>query len=226
MTKAIVLLSGGLDSTVALFWAAKHYGEPPHAISFEYDQRCIYELSCVRRVLAHQAVASHVFANIGGKGVGLSGALVDRGVKLVADAPDGGAFLPGRNMLFLTLAAARATVVGATALVIGANADDAAGFPDCRYPALQAIQNALSQAFGDELQVVAPFVTDTKAGVVRQARALGAGCWKAVGETWSCYEGRVIRREDARPCGACRVCLVRTEAFRLAGETDPALPTP
>jgi 7-cyano-7-deazaguanine synthase len=212
-----------LDSTVALFWAAKNYGEPQHALSFEYDQRCIFELACVRRIVSRAPVQSHVFAHIGGRGVGLSGALVDRETKLVADEPDGGAFLPGRNVLFLTLAAARATMLGVSSIVIGANADDAAGFPDCRIDALLAIQAALSLSFGRELTVVVPFIADTKAAVVRRARSLGDDCWRAVGETWSCYEGRHIRREDARPCGACRACLVRAEAFRLAGETDPAV---
>lgn len=223
MTKAIVLLSGGLDSTVALFWAAAHYGEPPHAISFEYGQRNIFELECVRKILGHMAVASHVFVNIGGKGVGLSGALVDRDVPLVAEASDGGAFLPGRNILFLTLAAARAVKLGATQLVIGANVEDAAGFPDCRAGALTALDTALKMGLGADVTVVAPFITDTKQQIVRHAQTLGDKCWRAVGETWSCYEGRAVRRDEALPCGVCRACVVRAKAFKGANETDPAV---
>lgn len=219
---ALVLFSGGLDSTVALWWAAQNYGCPQHAISFEYGQRHIIELSAVKKIRARAPIATHAFANVGGQGVGLSGALVDRSVKLIADAPDGGAFLPGRNMLFLTLALLRGVMLNDLTLVVGCNADDAAGFPDCRFEALLAMQSALSLGLGRQVQVVAPFITDTKAAIVRMARGFGAECWSAVGRSWSCYEKGAIRLDEARPCGACRACLVRAAAFAAAGEPDPA----
>lgn len=214
---AIVLFSGGLDSTVALWWAAQNYGGPQHAISFFYGQRHAVELQAARKILEAAPVKSHIFASVNGIGLGLHGALVDHDAQLVATDPDGNAFLPGRNILFLTLAALRSAVIKDYTLIVGCNADDAAGFPDCRYHAILAMQSALTLGLGVPAQVVAPFITDTKSRVISAARSLGSDCWAAIGKSWSCYEGGVM------PCGACRACVVRAEAFRVAGETDPAL---
>jgi 7-cyano-7-deazaguanine synthase len=127
-------------------------------------------------------------------------------------------YVPGRNTMFLSLAASLADAIGAHAIVIGANALDYSGYPDCRPPFLDAFSKVAKLgtrvgAEGGSLKVLAPLLRLDKKGIVRLARRVGA----PLQLTWSCYAG------GARPCGTCDSCQLRAKGFREAGAEDPAL---
>jgi 7-cyano-7-deazaguanine synthase len=212
--KAVVLLSGGLDSTVALWWARRQ-GWSCEAITFQYGQRHAREFSSARAVARLARVPLHVvrFA-LPWSGSSLTNRrrpLPRRNSsKIGAGLPS--TYVPGRNTIFLSFALSLADEIGAEALVIGANAVDYSGYPDCRGPYLRAFEKAalLGSRTGDEggtLKVVAPLVSLTKAGIVRLGRRLGA----PLERTWSCYAG------GRRPCGTCDSCVLRDKGFLEAG---------
>lgn len=223
MTKAIVLLSGGQDSTTCLFWARPRWAEL-HAVSIRYGQRHAVELEAAREIGELAGVASHVFLDLPALGqladsaltgegdVGATGPHTDRGVKLPAT------FVPGRNALMLTLASARAVQVGAHDVVCGVCETDFSGYPDCRGEFLEALQPALELAMPESarpLRLHAPLLSMTKAAEVLLAREL-LGCWDALAKTVTCYRGE-------RPgCGACPACQLRARGFAAAGYPDPA----
>jgi 7-cyano-7-deazaguanine synthase len=127
-------------------------------------------------------------------------------------------YVPGRNTMFLALAVSLADSCGAEAIVIGANALDYSGYPDCRGPFLKAFSSVarLGTKRGDEhkpLRILAPLLTLDKKGIVRLARRVGA----PIEATWSCYAGQ------SQPCGRCDSCRLREKGFREAGMPDPAL---
>lgn len=194
-----VLLSGGLDSTVALYWA-RDRGSAVSAWSVDYGQKHRNrELSSARRIAALAEVPHR-----------------ELGAKIPWAPMTGGVVLPGRNIILLSMVAAQVATRsggGRVEVVIGANQADYEGFPDCRPEFLAAAGRAIGLGLGVEVSVVAPFILDSKASLVRSARALGA--WDAVAISWSCYEGG-----DA-PCGACAACVKRAEGFAQAGEVDP-----
>src|SRR5258706_8721463 len=188
--KAVVLLSGGLDSTVALWWARRR-GFDCHALSFVYGQRHRRELRAARTVAQIARVPLHVvrFA-LPWSASSLTNrraALPRRGAhKIGPGIPS--TYVPGRNTIFLSFALSLADQIGAGALVIGANAVDYSGYPDCRGPYLRAFEKAarLGSKIGVEgkkLSVVAPLVRLTKAKIIRLGRKLRA----PLGKTWSCY---------------------------------------
>ena len=191
----VVLLSGGLDSTVALFVARERW-QDVRAISIDYGQRHRRELDAAARVAALADVPHRVLT------------------VSWPWPPMQGDVVPGRNTMLLTLAATHdAARGGSCRVVIGACAADAAAFPDCRLAYLLAAQQALSLGLGVPVEIVAPFIDRTKAQIVREARRLGA--WDAVAASWSCYAG------GAAPCGQCGACRYRAEGFAEAGEVDP-----
>lgn len=218
MTKAVVLLSGGLDSTTCLYWA-KARGWRPLALSVAYGQRHARELASARRV-ARAAGVELREVRLSLPWLGVS-SLVDRSARL----PDlslprigrGGVpstYVPGRNTLLLSLAASLADAEGAGAVVIGANVLDYSGYPDCRPAFLRAFETVARRGTrATRLRVLAPLLRLDKSGVVRLALKLGA----PIGLTWSCYRG------GRRPCGRCDSCKLRAKGFAEAGRTDPAL---
>lgn len=193
----VVLLSGGLDSTVALFWARERWADVT-AMSVDYKQKHRRELRS----------AAHVAALAG----------VPHSVKRL-EYPwpvMHGPVLLGRNSVLLMIAASHAAAKGggeACGVVIGACQADALLFVDCRAEYLLAKQRELTLGLGVEVGLVAPFVDRTKAQIIQEARRLGA--WEAVAASWSCYEGG-----DA-PCGECGACRYRAEGFQQAEEVDP-----
>lgn len=195
--KTVVLLSGGLDSTVALFWARERWADVS-AMSVDYKQKHARELVAARAVAA------------------LAGVALEQKELRFPWPPMCGPVLPGRNGVLLHIAGihagSRAGGDGAR-VVIGACAADAAGFVDCRPEYLLAKQCELSLALACPMEIVAPFVDRTKAQIVREARRLNA--WDAVAVSWSCYVGG-----DA-PCGLCGACGYRAQGFAEAGEVDP-----
>lgn len=198
-TQSVVLLSGGLDSSVALAWAAST-GRRPVALSVHYGQRHERELRSAASVASLFGVAHEV-----------------RRLEFPWAIAQGSPVLPGRNLVLLTLAAAygASRYAGDIEVIIGACAADAAGFPDCRPRFLKAASDALSAGFDRKVEVVAPFVDRTKAQILLIAQKLDA--WAAVAASWSCYEG------GEHPCGRCGACRYRAEGFAEIRKEDPCL---
>jgi 7-cyano-7-deazaguanine synthase len=220
--KAVVLLSGGLDSTTALFWA-KSQGYAPVALAVRYGQRHVRELRAARAVAAEAGAPFHAvtLALPWLKGSSLTNAglsLPSVAEEKIGRGPIPSTYVPGRNTMFLSLGVSLADAAGAEAVVIGANAYDYSGYPDCRPPFLQAFARVarLGTRRGSEgkpLEILAPLLRLDKKGIVRLARRVGA----PLGLTWSCYAGL------SRPCGRCDSCKLRAKGFREAGAEDPAL---
>lgn len=222
--RAVVLLSGGLDSTTAAAWA-KAEGYDVYALSFDYGQRHKKELASARAVgrklgaKGHQVLALPI-GKLGGS------ALTDKRMA-VPDAPASAkaigsaipsTYVPARNTVFLSFALGYAEVVGASAIVIGANALDYSGYPDCRPEYLEAFERMANLATkagveGRTVKVLAPLLHMTKRDIVETARRLKA----PIGATWSCYRG------GRRPCGTCESCVLRAKGFAEAGVADAAL---
>lgn len=225
MTRAIVLLSGGQDSTTCLFWARTMFDEVV-ALSVFYGQRhaaevrSAHEIAEVAGVRLVRLEASELH-DIGGS------ALVDRDQAIQAEGgaadaamPQGlpTSFVPGRNALLLTLAAAVAVREGARDIVAGMCQTDYSGYPDCRREFIDALERALTLAMPSSagpLRIITPLMHLTKAETARLARRL-PGCWDALALTVTCYEGQ-------RPgCGKCPACELRARGFAEAQLEDPA----
>lgn len=222
--RAVVLLSGGLDSTTAAAWA-KSEGFDVFALSFDYGQRHKKELQSARAVGRALSVKAQKILKVPIDDLGGS-ALTDKSIA-VPDAPTrariGAAipvtYVPARNTIFLSFALGYAEVVGASAIVIGANALDYSGYPDCRPEYLQAFEAMANLATkagaeGQTVKVLAPLLRLGKADIVRLALRLKA----PLRVTWSCYRG------GAKPCGTCESCVLRAKGFAEARAADPALP--
>ena len=195
-----VLLSGGMDSAVALHWALRRYGEVT-AWSVDYGQKHRVKELAAATSIALVAGVPHKTLRV-----------------LIPWPPMAGDVVPGRNLILLSTVAAQCAVRGGgdpAVVVIGANAADEAGFPDCRADFLAAASHAIGKGLGCDVTVVAPFLVMTKAQIVREARALGPTAWSALASSWSCYAGGLV------PCGICSACVKRAEGFAEAGEVDP-----
>jgi 7-cyano-7-deazaguanine synthase len=218
MKRAVVLLSGGLDSATVLAIAASE-GWRCHALSVDYGQRHRAELDAAAHVAKALGAAEHRIARVD-LGVFGGSALTDASIA-VPHAPSEGipvTYVPARNTIFLALALAHAEVVEADAIFTGANAVDYSGYPDCRPEFLAAFERLANVATkraveGHPIAIEAPIVAMTKAEIVRRGVALGVDYALTV----SCYEA------DARgaACGACDACRFRREGFRAAGVADP-----
>lgn len=225
---AVVLLSGGLDSTTCLAIALDE-GFSPVALSFRYGQRHTVELDCARAVAAAAGV-EHLVADIDLAAFGGS-ALVDDTIavpkhddvaELARDDPDGGeipvTYVPARNTIFLSFALAVAEVRGAADVFIGVNAVDYSGYPDCRpefVAAFEAMANLATRVGveGTRLRIHTPLIDLTKADIIRRGVALGVD----YGATSTCYDPGV----DGGACGRCDACLLRAKGFADAGLPDP-----
>lgn len=221
---AVVLLSGGLDSTTALA-IAKSEGYKPYALSFRYGQRHEVELAAARRVVAAMEVGDHVVADIDLRvfgGSALTGEISVPHHERVEDLGDGIpiTYVPARNTIFLSFALAWAETLGASDVFIGINALDYSGYPDCRpeyIAAYEAMANLATKAGVEgrqHLHIHTPLIDLTKAQIIERGLALGVD----YGLTHSCYE------PDARgkPCGTCDSCLLRHKGFAEVGISDPA----
>lgn len=221
MKKAVVLLSGGLDSAVALH-LAKSQGFEVHALSFDYGQRHGRELESAKKVAAQAGAASHqvvslLLSNWGGSSLTDKAMEVENGDVDRTDIP--ATYVPARNMVFLSVAASLAEAVGAQDIFIGVSQVDYSGYVDCREEFIEAMQAAINKgtvmgaAKGLPITVHAPFVHKTKSDEIRLGMELGVD----FSLTWSCYRG------GQKPCGTCDSCLLRAKAFAEAGYADPAL---
>lgn len=220
MKKAIVLLSGGLDSTTALYLAKSQGFDEIYAITFEYGQKHDKELQSARAVAKATGVKEHKIVNLllnQWKGCSLT----DQDVEISdgdinrTDIP--ATYVPARNMVFLSVAASYADALGITDIFIGVSEVDYSGYVDCREEFIEAMENAinLGTVLGAEkkqkITLHAPFMHMTKAEEVKLGVKLGVD----FGLTWTCYRG------DVHPCGTCDSCLLRAKAFAEAGVEDP-----
>ncbi len=218
MKKAVVLLSGGMDSA-AVIAIAQEQGFAVHALSVRYGQRHTSELAAAARVAEALGVVAHKVVDVDLRSIGGS-ALTDDAI----DVPEAGGegipstYVPARNTIMLSLALGWAEVLGANDIFCGVNAVDYSGYPDCRpefIAAFQALANLATKAGveGAGLRVHAPLQFLSKADIVREGVRLGVD----FGLTVSCYQADA----DGRACGHCDACRLRAAGFADAGVPDP-----
>jgi 7-cyano-7-deazaguanine synthase len=221
---AIVLLSGGLDSTTVLA-IAKDRGFTPYALSFRYGQRHSIELEAAQRVAQVQGVARHVIADIDLRVFGGSALTSDIEVpkhEALEDLQDGGVpitYVPARNTIFLSFALAFAETVGASDIFTGVTAVDYSGYPDCRPEYMEAFATMANLATRagvegtSKMTLHSPLIALSKADIVREGLRLGVD----YSLTSSCYDPD----GQGRACGKCDTCLLRLKGFAEAGVKDP-----
>jgi 7-cyano-7-deazaguanine synthase len=220
MTRAVLLLSGGLDSYTAGAMA-KAGGSELYALTVCYGQVHAREVEAARKVANALGAARHLEMDVPLSRFGGS-ALVGDGAIPKDRAIDGeeipSTYVPARNTVFLSLALAWAEVVGAEAIVIGVNALDYSGYPDCRPAYLRAFERLAALATkagvgGRPLRILAPLLELSKADIIRRGLSLGLD----YGLTHSCYDPQ----PDGRPCGRCDSCVLRARGFAEVGAIDP-----
>jgi len=247
MKRAVVLLSGGLDSATTLAFA-KAEGYELYALSFDYGQRHAIELKSAARVAESLGVKKHLVTRFDMRAIGGS-ALTDE-----IDVPKRSAearklsdqipitYVPARNTIFLSFALAWAEVLQAADIFIGANAVDYSGYPDCRpeyLRAFEAMANLATKVSVEgkvEFSIHAPLLSLTKAEIIKKGMSLGVD----YSLTWSCYDPQPVNAEAEKtelpnfraselayvPCGRCDSCLFRGKGFEEAGVRDPAVGAP
>ncbi len=221
--KAVVLLSGGLDSTTTLA-IARDEGYETYAMSFRYGQRHAVELQCAKNVAKALSVKQHIVVDIDLRTFGGSALTAD--IEVPKDRSDAEmeddipiTYVPARNTIFLSYALAYAEVLVADTIFIGVNAMDYSGYPDCRpeyINAYQTMANLATQAGVEgktKLKIRAPLMDKTKAEIIRIGVALGVD----YSLTFSCYDPDA----EGRACGGCDSCLLRRKGFKAAGIPDP-----
>lgn len=216
--KSVVILSGGVDSTVALHYVAKTLGYRPAALSFNYGQRHTKELRCASWQ-AQEVSAKHTLVDLNAvQALATMGhsSLVDEKVEVpnileVMGDPQPSTYVPNRNAIMLMVAAGFAEALGAEYVVYGAQKHDLYGYWDTTSRFVDAVNAVLIQNRKNVIQVIAPLVHLSKAEVVRTGLELGVN----FGVTWSCYNGR------AKACGNCPTCAERLAAFADNGIRDP-----
>ncbi|MFH2127298.1 MAG: 7-cyano-7-deazaguanine synthase QueC [Pseudomonadota bacterium] len=223
--RAVVLLSGGLDSTTCMAMA-KAQGFQCHALSVLYGQRHEVEIQAARRVAQALGAAQHREIGVDLSAFGGSALTADIEVPKGRSEADmsGGipvTYVPARNTVFLSLALAWAETLDSTDLFIGVNALDYSGYPDCRPEFIMAFENLanlatkMSTTQGRRIKIHAPLIRMTKAQIIQAGLKLGVD----YGLTHSCYDPA----PDGRPCGQCDSCLLRAKGFAEAGAADPVL---
>ncbi len=220
LAKAVILLSGGLDSATVLA-LARAGGFACYALSMDYGQRHAVELEAAGRVAASQGVAEHKIIRLGLEEIGGS-ALTDQDIQ-VPEAPTAGipqTYVPTRNTVFLALALAWAEVIQARDIFMGVNALDYSGYPDCRPEFIRAFQDLANLATkagveGENFRIHTPLIALTKAQIIRKGADLGVD----YGLTVSCYQAD----REGRACGRCDSCRFRAKGFKEAGVPDPTL---
>jgi 7-cyano-7-deazaguanine synthase len=221
MKKAVVLLSGGLDSATCLAIARSQCFEC-YCLSFNYGQRHCAELAAADRVVKALGAAKHRVLNFGLAQFGGS-ALTDTNIAVPVDGVQPGipvTYVPARNTIMLSLALAWAEVLGSRDIFVGVNAVDYSGYPDCRpeyIAAFETMANLATKAGveGAKLHIHAPLIDLSKAEIIRLGAQLGVD----YGLTVSCYQAD----EQGRACGVCDSCRLRAEGFAAAGVSDPTI---
>lgn len=220
MRRAIILLSGGLDSVTALA-IAKSEGFSCYAMSFQYGQRHSYELDCAKNISNRMGVVEHLISNIDLRSIGGSALTADIEVPKQRVAVEIGegipvTYVPARNTIFLSFALAWAEVLGSHDIFIGVNALDYSGYPDCRPEYIAAFEKmanlATKSALETSIKINTPLISMTKAQIIKTGVSLGVD----YSLTSSCYDPR-----DNAACGQCDSCQLRKKGFESLGLTDP-----
>ena len=218
--KAVVLLSGGLDSATVLA-IARDQGYSCYALSLDYGQRHIAELNAARRVAETLGAVEHKVLPLSLDAIGGS-ALTDNSIDVPELAGEGipVTYVPARNTIFLSLALGWAEVLGAHDIFVGVNAVDYSGYPDCRPEFIAAFEHLANLATkagveGEQFKMHAPLIDMSKAQIVQAGSALGVD----YGQTVSCYQAD----EQGRACGRCESCRFRAQGFADAGLLDPTV---
>jgi 7-cyano-7-deazaguanine synthase len=225
MRRAVVLLSGGIDSTTALA-IAKREGYDAYCLSIDYGQRNRAELASAARVATALGAARHLVVRLQLEAVAASALTGCGAVPKRDDAGERGAeipptYVPARNMTFLSVAVSWAESVGAEVVFLGVNAVDHAGYPDCTPAFVEAFQRVVAVGTkagvrnGRTIRIRAPLINMTKAQILQTGLKLGTD----YGLTLSCYDPD----PEGKPCGHCDSCLIRTRAFEELGVPDPAV---
>lgn len=217
--RAVVLLSGGLDSATCLA-IARDMGFEPYALSVAYGQRHAAELKASQRVAAALGAKEHRTASVNLGQFGGS-ALTDPGIAVPEDEASTGipvTYVPARNTVMLSIALAWAEVLGANDVFVGVNAVDYSGYPDCRPAFIAAFEHMANLATkagveGARLRIHAPLIDLSKADIIRRGLALGVD----YAITVTCYQAD----DEGRACGRCEACRLRAAGFEAAGVPDP-----
>ena len=217
--RAVVLLSGGLDSATC-FAIARDMGFETYALSVAYGQRHAAELAASKRVAQALGAREHRTASVELGQFGGS-ALTDPGIAVPLDQDNTGipvTYVPARNTVMLSIALAWAEVLGANDIFVGVNAVDYSGYPDCRPVFIEAFEHMARLATkvgveGAQLHIHAPLIELSKADIIRRGTALGVD----YGLTVTCYQAD----DDGRACGRCEACRLRAAGFKAAGVPDP-----
>ena len=222
--KAVVLLSGGLDSTTALA-IAKSQSFDPYCLTFKYGQRHLAEIEAARRVAQEYGVTNHVVVEIDLRLFGGSALTSDVAVPKDRDIGEMGegipiTYVPARNTIFLSFALAWAEVINASDIFIGVNALDYSGYPDCRPEYIEAYEKLATLATkagvegSQRIKIHTPLISLSKAEIIHRGLELGVD----YGMTSTCYDPSPI----GEACGHCDACLLRRKGFSLNGMEDPA----
>ena len=220
---AVILLSGGLDSTTVLA-IARQEGWRCHALAIDYNQRHRHELDAVRRVSEHMGVASLTIMPLNLRAFGASALTADIAVPKHAErAGIPVTYVPARNTIFLAIAGAMAESLAAQAIFIGVNAVDYSGYPDCRPEFIEQFERTLALGTrqgveGSPIRIFAPLVSLTKGQIIARGTALGVD----YSLTHSCYDPS----PDGLACGVCDSCVLRRRGFEQAGFPDPTRYSP
>jgi 7-cyano-7-deazaguanine synthase len=217
--KAIVLLSGGLDSTTTLAFALSE-GFEPYTMTFRYGQRHKVELEAAERVSKSLGAGRHIVIDLNLREIGGSALTADirvpKGRKEMVGIPV--TYVPARNIIFLSMALAWAEVIGASDIFIGVNALDYSGYPDCRPGFVEAFERMANLGTkagveGKRFKIHTPLIRMTKAEIIKKGIELGID----YSITHSCYDPT----PEGLPCGECDSCLLRKKGFEEAGARDP-----
>ena len=212
---ALVVLSGGQDSTTCLYWAKKRFNSV-RTITFDYGQRHKIELEAAKKIaeiadVDNDIISINTFVQLGGNS--LTGCEEVKSSSEESDLPN--TFVPGRNLIFLTFAAAYAYQRGIRDIVTGVCQTDFSGYPDCRQNTIEAIQIAINLGMESQVKIHTPLMWMTKAETVHFAKEVGA--LTAMAWSHTCYNGLVP------PCQTCPACELRTKGFADAGINDPLI---
>ena len=218
MKKAVVLLSGGLDSVTALS-IAKEQGFECYTLSFNYGQRHSTELTAARMISAQNGAVEHKVIDIDLTAIGGS-ALTDDKIDVPERLEEGipVTYVPARNTIFLSIALGWAEVLSADAIFVGVNAVDYSGYPDCRPAFIKAFEQLANVATkagveGNKLNIHAPLIKMSKSDIIQEGIRLGID----YSQTVSCYQAD----QKGKACGKCASCRLRSQGFEQAGISDP-----
>lgn len=217
-SEAVVILSGGLDSTTLLHWVRKVAKQEVHALTFRYGQRHAKEIACANIQATYARVKSHLFVpmdfmeRVAQGASSLIGTQVAvPSIKEVMGDPQPTTYVPNRNMIFVAIAVARAEAVGAKHVYLGIQRHDIYGYHDATVEFAERLENVLRLNRKNEVHLMTPFADYSKADIVRIGQSLGVRYDK----TWSCYNGR------EKACGVCGTCAERLAAFEENNLIDP-----